>query len=735
MAGSVVMVGHVRKLASALALFSLFACGPKRVVVNGVEMTYEEGAAKVYGEGKAAKDKGDVATAKVRFKEVVNLFEDSSKVPDALGELGSLLIEEGGCKAGRGYLERLAEKYPLHPRAAAAKQTLQKCESGAVEEAGKAPVENAALATINKQFQGAASDTERKDLAAKGAEAAITAGDFGTAVRWLLKVLSLESSDGPKNTLKQQITDLIDTRVSFQDVRQLLEEIPGNDFPKSVLTYKLGRIQYHVRDLDNASETLKKYLSTWPGAPNEAGAKKLLALISARSNVKPKIVGVVLPLSGKLRGYGENALQAVQLAFELGESKKSPSGINLVVKDTKGERATAAQAVQDLALEDGAVAIVGPMFTSEALAASYKAEELGIPILTISAAEEIGTIGPYVFRNGLTSQMQAQALVEYSMNVAGLKNFAILYPRVPYGETFTQLFWDEIDKRKGEVRGVESYTTEDTTFAPQVKSLVARDVMGMRSDFRKAYEECDKTAPDNFRRQKCREAVAQNLKPIIDFDALFIPDYEKTVALVSAALAFEDIIVETDPKMLKRIEKTLDRKVTPVQLLGGNGWNSQDLVNNAKRNVENAIFTDAFFAQSQDANTQQFVQAYQKKYNRTPRTEEALLYDSARIIRQVIEKDQPQTRDALREALRHVSVYPGVTGKTSFSAGPDAQKEIRLLTITNGAIKEVGISDLGGKARPKDGKDGKDAGDANEAKDTKDGKDGKRAKSGAGGTQ
>src|SRR5207249_4787428 len=137
---------------------------------------------------------------------------------------------------------------------------------------------------------------------------------------------------------------------------------------------------------------------------------------------------------------GENALQAIQLAFDLDGEKKSPSGLHIVVKDTKGDRATAAQAVQDLALEEGAIAIVGPMFTSEALSASYKAEELGIPLITISAAEEIGTIGPYVFRNGLTSQAQAQALVEYSMSVAGLKNFAILYPRVPYGETFTQLF-------------------------------------------------------------------------------------------------------------------------------------------------------------------------------------------------------------------------------------------------------------------------------------------------------
>jgi hypothetical protein len=269
-------------------------------------------------------------------------------------------------------------------------------------------------------------------------------------------------------------------------------------------------------------------------------------------------------------------------------------------------------------------------------------------------------------------------------------DFAVLSPRVPYGENFVQLFWDEVDKRKGEIRGIESYGVDDTTFAPQVKSLVARDGSVIRTDLRKLLEECDKSqSGDNFRRSKCRENAIRDLKPLIDFDGLFIPDYDRSIALISAALAFEDIIVETDPRTLKKIEKTLDRKVTPVTLLGGSGWNSTDLVDKAKRNVENAVFTDAFFAGSEDKATAQFVNAYQKKYNRTPRTEEALIYDSARIIKSTLESGKPATRDAMREALRHVASYPGVTGKTSFSQGPDAQKQIRLLTIKNSQIQEI----------------------------------------------
>jgi ABC-type branched-subunit amino acid transport system substrate-binding protein len=330
------------------------------------------------------------------------------------------------------------------------------------------------------------------------------------------------------------------------------------------------------------------------------------------------------------------------------------------------------------------------MFTNETEPAAYKAQELGIPLLTMSAADSIGNVGPYVFRNGLTNAAQMSALVHYAMDIAGMKTFAILYPRHPYGEELMHFFWDEVDKRKGEIRGVESYATEATTFAEQVKSLVARDVLGLRSDYKKAIEECDKQ-PDNYRKARCKEKATADLKPLVDFDGLFIPDYPKTISMISAALAFEDIIVETDPKHLRKIEQTLGRKVKPVTLLGASGWNSTELPEKAERNVENAVFTDAFFASSDDKQTALFVSEYQKRYKRTPSIVEALAYDSARIIKQVLEKDAPSTREAMREAIRKVADFRGVTGKTSFAKATDAEKEIRILMIKNGKIEEVDL--------------------------------------------
>src|SRR5207249_1181166 len=118
----------------------------------------------------------------------------------------------------------------------------------------------------------------------------------------------------------------------------------------------------------------------------------------------------------------------------------------------------------DFVTVDGAVAVIGALFRVEAEAAAYKAQELGIPLLTLSAAEDLGDIGPFVFRNGLTNESQANAIVDYAMDVLGMKSFAILYPRHPYGETLLQLFWDRVEARHGEIRGVESYGANDTTF-------------------------------------------------------------------------------------------------------------------------------------------------------------------------------------------------------------------------------------------------------------------------------
>ena len=307
--------------------------------------------------------------------------------------------------------------------------------------------------------------------------------------------------------------------------------------------------------------------------------------------------------------------------------------------------------------------------------------------MTISVGDGLAQLGAYVCRNGLTNKVQAEALVRWAMDVEGMKKFAILYPRHPYGEELLHHFWDEVEKRKGEIRGVESYAMGDTTFTWQVKRLVARDQLG--ADYRKAKKECEKQ-PDAYRKARCQDDAKKNQKPLIDFDALFIPDYYQNVSMISAALAVEDIIVEQDPRRLKNIEKTLGREVKPVTVLGASGWYSGTLLERAERNVENAVFTEAFFAEADDKRTNDFLREYRNKHGREPHLyPEALLFDSARIFRTIVDAQKPQSREDFRAALRGVRDFPGVTGKISFSNGTDAERDVKLIRIKNGKFEEI----------------------------------------------
>lgn len=658
------------------------SCTTQQVVVDGREMSVDDAANLVFQQGQKAEAAGDLAAAKVEYQRVATEYTSSPRAGDALAKLGSMGLSERGCAGGIHYYEQLIAKFDDHPKAARARDVLAKCGGT-----------GAAASSAEAKFLQSNDPAEKKEFASSAADAAIASGDFASGVRWLLRVRSLEDNEATRTAMESEITELVDSKVSFQDVRVLLEDTDGDQFPKDILTYKLGRIQYHVRDFVNANETLQHFVATYPRHPQVEGARALIALIDARTKVNATTIGVLLPLSGKLKAYGENVREAVRLALGEFEEKKdkakdAPPPLNIVFRDTEGDPVVTANAVRDFVLVDGAIAIVGALFRVEAEAAAYKAQELGVPLLTVSSLPRITEIGPYVFRSGVTNAAQADALVEYAMDVLGMTKFAVLYPRHPYGENFLQLFWDRVEARSGEVRGVESYGSDDTTFTWPVKRIVGRDQLDLRVDYKRAIRECE-SQPDPYRRDRCKRKAKSDLKPIVDFDGLFIPDYPRTLSLIAPALAFEDIIVELDPRRIRTIEKTLDRKVKPVRLLGASGWNSPTLPEKAERYVENAIFTDGFFAGAEDKQTVEFVTAFRKQFSRTPILPEALFYDAVRMIKQVVLTSGPQTRNDLREALRRVDKFPGVTGETSFRAGQDAKKKVRILTIKDGNIVEA----------------------------------------------
>ncbi len=660
---------------------ALGGCLPRMVVVNGTEMSYDEGAEMVLREGQEALRRGDRITAQTRFKDLLQQFGDSDLVPYALDGLAKIEFEDGGCAASARYDQRLLDSFPRHPGASRATERQAGC-------ANVAPPPT--LSRFEEAYDRASGPTEKKEVASSAADAATQDGDYLLAVRWLLRVRQDEDLPAQRSAVEAKIIELIDGKLSATNLRVLADSLSGDDFPGDRVNAKLALLLEHSGDSANARQTYERYLQTWPGGPFAAIARDRLQRLNARAKVQPGTIGILLPMSGRHRAFGRLAMQAIRLGLGLrGKSTTTSNGVRVVVADTKSDGVTAAEAVDRLVVENGVQAILGPIFTYAAEPAAFRAQALGVPILTISRADHLPDVGPYVFRNGVTNEDQVKALVGHAMDVMGMRRFAILYPRHPYGEELLNLFWDEVLRKGGEIRGVEAYNADATTFTVQVKRLVGRRNLKLREDYRMAVERCDEEQPDTYRRARCKERVAKTIRPIIDFEALFVPHYPPSISMISAALAAEDIIVEQDPRRLEIIEKTIGRKVRPVTLLGANGWNSSKVLERSGRNVENAIFTDGFFADTEERGVAEFVLEYRKLYQRTPRLyPEALFFDSARILRSVMTQ-RPATREAVRQALGQIRDFPGVTGPTSFNGGNVAVRPIKILQIKDGAIEQI----------------------------------------------
>ncbi|MEM7677967.1 MAG: penicillin-binding protein activator, partial [Myxococcota bacterium] len=511
------------------------ACVPRMVVVNGTEMPYEEGAQKVLRQGQEAMARGDRVTAEIRFKEVLQLFGDSELVPDALNGLAQIVYDADGCEASARYDQQLLNSFRRHPGAERARSRQSGCAG--------APAATEIVSRYMDVFNQAGSEAERIDVASRAVRESKEAGDHLEAVRWLMRLRELQRDPVDRQDTKAEISDLIDGKLSATSLRALAESLPGRDFPAAEVNAKLAMLLDHAGDNQNARSTLQRYLATWPTGEFAEAARLRLERIDAQTQVQPGTLGVLLPLSGRHKAFGRLALQAIKMGLGLsGRATRTRSGVRVVIVDTKSDAVAAADGVDTMVTKHGVQAILGPIFSYEAESAAFRAQALGVPMLTISRAENLPKIGPYVFRNGVTSEDQVRALVAHAMDVKGMRTFAILYPRHPYGEELTHLFWDEVERKGGEIRGAEAYDVDATTFTRQVRRLVGRQDLELRADFRKARDECE-NQPDSYRQARCRSRVAKELPPIIDFEGLFIPHFPPTISMISAALAAEDIIV------------------------------------------------------------------------------------------------------------------------------------------------------------------------------------------------
>jgi len=410
--------------------------------------------------------------------------------------------------------------------------------------------------------------------------------------------------------------------------------------------------------------------------------------LAARAAVKTPtvagMIGVAVPLSGKFKAWGDAILQGVALAVPEG------GPVRVVAQDTRGEPEGAADAVAKLAAE-GALAIVGGVTNAEALRAAAAAQQAGVPFLSLSKVDGIADGRPYVFRLMLTATAQAQALADLAIQRRGLRRVVVLYPEIPYGTELRTAFGAEVEARGGTITRAVGYEGDRANFAPMVKELVGRTQVEQRADWREVQKAIVQSITDPYRLEKARK----ELPPIIEFDAVFVPDFARSVTLLAPTLAVEDVVTACDPYEIERIQKVSPWTVKPVLLLGGNGWDDPAVIEKAGKYVECAIFVDGFFVGSERIETKRFVLAFQQAHARMPSILEASAYDAASMVAAAVGRGV-SGRKEMRDALATQAPFPGATGDVVFDARGEPVRTLFFLTVDKGAIREMRPEELSG---------------------------------------
>lgn len=481
-----------------------------------------------------------------------------------------------------------------------------------------------------------------------------------------LKALVTQSVQAPnkqdQENYRLHAIDIVENKLNEEQ----LEEVAGSaDFGylRAHAMYRLGEIALEQKNTSAAKKYFNGVVDFMPGSDLALRSQEMIMHMDAAKNVKSETIGVILPLSGKNAPVGQRALRGLEMGLGL---HIPGSGFNLAVMDSEGNPDSARRGVERLVKEDNVIAIVGSLLSKTAPAVAAKSDELGVPSVALSQRAGLTDIGPTVFRNSLTSAMQVRALVRTAMEDMGMKKFAILYPNDPYGVEFTNIFWDEVLARGGQITAVQTYSTKETDFRLVIQRLAGTYFGEARQDeFNVRLKELQHSDKKRSVRQSNLENV---LPPITDFDAIFIPDSVKAMGQISAMLSYNDI--------------------RNVKLLGTNLWNTKDVARRAGNFANNLVFVDSISPVAHDRS--RFVAEYKNLYGEDPSLIEIQAYDAGLILRQLVASGAT-TREELTRNLTQLKRFPGALGPLTMNAEREIERPVMALTVDKGEVTPLKI--------------------------------------------
>lgn len=461
--------------------------------------------------------------------------------------------------------------------------------------------------------------------------------------------------------------DLIENKLSLNELELAAGDVDFISI-KPQLLLKIGKIYQKNNEPDRAAEYFRSVSTLYAQTEFATQATVLLSTVQMTNEVDSKVIGAVLPLTGKNASLGQHALNSLRMGLEL---NKPDSKFRLALFDSQSNPELASAGVDKLVKEDKAIVVLGGFTSKEAVAMANSAELLSTPYIAFSQKSGLTNIGDYVFRNSMTPEMQVDKLVQFATEKLSAKKFAILFPNDSYGVEFSNVFWDHVLARGGEITAAQTYDPKETDFSEVVQKLVGTFYAEARQEEYAARRlELKTKKTDSTKKTNSREHLSEEniLPPILDFDVLFVPDNSRALGQVLAFMKYND--------------------ASDMNYLGTNIWNAADLPKRAANEDAGIYFVDALDVSQGASQDSSFFKNYLAEFNEEPTLVEIQVFEAAKIVKEQILAGA-SSREALAGGLRSLGPTAGVTGELRMSKQREIERPIHVLTLDDGLIKKV----------------------------------------------
>ena len=335
-------------------------------------------------------------------------------------------------------------------------------------------------------------------------------------------------------------------------------------------------------------------------------------------------------LTGAEATFGRSTDNGIKLAVE--EANKAGGvmwggkkvQIKLVSDDTEGKPEKAGAVVTKQITKDNVLCVLGEVASSVSLAGADVAQPMGVPMISPSSTNpDVTKKGDYIFRVCFIDPFQGLACAKFAVENLKVKKAAVLFDQAAaYSVGLKDEFIKAFKALGGEIVSEQTYNKGDSDFNAQLTKL-------------------------------------RETKP----ELLFIPGYYTDVANIA--------------RQSRKLEIT-------IPLLGGDGWDSEDLAKNAGESIEGSYYSNHYASDQPTPEIQEFVAKYSKQFGGTPDGLAALGYDAARILFDAMGRTTGTSKADLRTAIANTKGFRGVTGAITLNEQRDAVKPAVIVQMKGG---------------------------------------------------